>query len=95
MAARSAEPRTAVDALAVALRLMNQNERPCVVIVENADLLVGAPSQVSNDHVTQVAYVRRLAIEVRTGRWARPRMRVPGRRRPRPSIRRSGNRVTS
>jgi hypothetical protein len=60
MAARSAEPRTAVDVLAVALRLMNQNERPCVVIVESADLLVGAPSHFSNDHVTQVAYVRRL-----------------------------------
>jgi hypothetical protein len=60
MATRSAEPRTAVDVLAVALRLMNQNERPCVFIVENADLLVGVPSQISNDHVTQVAYVRRL-----------------------------------
>jgi energy-coupling factor transporter ATP-binding protein EcfA2 len=60
MAARSAEPRNAVDVLAVALRLMNQTERPCVFVVDSADLLVGTVSQLSKDHTTQVAYVRRL-----------------------------------
>ncbi|MEV6843015.1 AAA family ATPase [Actinoplanes sp. NPDC051411] len=60
LAGRAAAPRTAIDVLAVALRLMNQVERPCVFIVESADLLVGTASQLSSDHVTQVAYVRRL-----------------------------------
>ncbi|MEU4690136.1 AAA family ATPase [Actinoplanes sp. NPDC023714] len=60
LAAGQAQPRTPVDVLALTLRLMSQPERPCVVVIESADLIVGPAAELSADRVTQLAYVRRL-----------------------------------
>jgi hypothetical protein len=63
LAARQAAPRTAGDALAAAHRLMTQREAPCVLVLDSADLVVGATAQASVDHIAHVAHVRRLLAE--------------------------------
>jgi hypothetical protein len=60
MAARQAEPRTPGDVLTVAYRLLTQQQATCVLVLDSADLLVGTGSELSADHLTQVAHVRRL-----------------------------------
>jgi energy-coupling factor transporter ATP-binding protein EcfA2 len=63
LAAGRAAPTTTVDALALAHRLLTQTEAPCAVVLDSADLLVGPTSQLTNEHVAQVAHVRRLLAE--------------------------------
>ncbi|MEV6926129.1 AAA family ATPase [Dactylosporangium sp. NPDC051485] len=58
-----AQPRTTPDALGAIRRLMTQTEAPVAMVIDSADLIVGAAGQLDEHHRANVAHLRHMLTE--------------------------------